>query len=348
MSGELGVGVVGVNAGGGWARDSHVPAVQGLRGLRLAAVATRSQESAEAAAAAFGAGRAYGDPSALIADPEVGVVAVVAPVPAHRDLVLAAVRAGKHVLIEWPLGVDTRQNAEIVSETGDPGVHVAVGLQARLNPAVARLRRLLAEEAIGRVLNVTVFSSTMAFGPKVPPAAVYLEDPAVGMHLATILLGHTLDLTTYLLGTLTGAAAEFTTRYPGLVVEGTGERLTRVLPDHVLVQGRVRDGVPISVQVTGGRPPADTPFRMEIEGEDGTLVLAGGSPRGFQAGLLRLEQDGERVAVDDGELGSLPAPAVNVAGVYAALRDDVHRGTTTAPTVDDALRLARLIDSIRA
>jgi len=49
------VGVVGVNAKSGWARVSHIPAINGLPGMKLAAVATRNEHSAREAAEAFGA-----------------------------------------------------------------------------------------------------------------------------------------------------------------------------------------------------------------------------------------------------------------------------------------------------
>jgi len=56
--------------------------------------------------------------------------------------------------------------------------------------------------------------------------------------------------------------------------------------------------------------------------------------------------DGDRQHVDEGETASMPDGAANVAGVYAALRDDIHLGTSTAPNFDHAVRLSRLVDDI--
>ncbi len=98
----LGVGIIGASADGdGWAKVSHVPAVQKLAGLELTAVATSNQKSADAAAKAFGAPAGYGDGAELVRDPNVDIVAVCVRVPAHRKLVLDALAAGKHVLCEW-------------------------------------------------------------------------------------------------------------------------------------------------------------------------------------------------------------------------------------------------------
>lgn len=78
---DLRVGIIGVNAERGWARESHVPSVQALAGLRLAAVANRTPEAAAAAGAAFGV-RGYGDPADLIADPDIDIVTIAASPPA--------------------------------------------------------------------------------------------------------------------------------------------------------------------------------------------------------------------------------------------------------------------------
>lgn len=96
---------------------------------------------------------------------------------------------------------------------------------------------------------------------------------------------------------------------------------------------------------TGRGAPTDTPFRFEVIGETGTLVLEGGAPRGFQSGRLRLLLGKEEQRLD-GLASSLPDAAANVAGIYAALRDDIRNGTHAVPGADDALRLSRLLDDL--
>src|SRR5258708_40326037 len=101
---EICVGVVGAAAKSGWAKMSHVPAINDLPGLRLAAVATRNEQSAWEAAKAFGADRWYRDPFAMICDDQIDIVTVSVDVPAHRELVLAALEAGEAVYSAAALG----------------------------------------------------------------------------------------------------------------------------------------------------------------------------------------------------------------------------------------------------
>ena len=162
----------------------------------------------------------------------------------------------------------------------------------------------------------------------------------------TIQGAHTLDLAVALLGPFADAIALATAQYPRIVVGKDKVPQDRTTADHILVQAKLAAGVPITVEVAGGRPPGDTPFRLEVTGEKGGLVLDGGAARGFQSGRLRLRVDGQTQPVDEGEVGPMPDGAANVAGVYAGLRDDIARGTHTVPDFDHAVRLSQLIEDL--
>lgn len=343
----LNVGIIGVSSEQSWGREAHVPSVLAVDGLTLAAIATRDQDSADKLAASIGAERGFGNPLDLIADPDIDIVTVATPVPTHHDLILAALRAGKHVITEWPVGTDTAQTEEIAAVAESSGVCTAVDLQSRLNPAAVRASDLLQSGAIGRVLSATVFSTTAGFGLRIPDSARSLEDPAVGMNLTTIQAAHTIDFALRLTGPLSSLAALQTIQYPELIVGADGISMHRTVADHVLLQCRLQDGGALAVQVVGGRPPGDTPFRMDIIGEDGTLTLTGGAARGFQAGVLRLDLNGAPVPLKK-ESWDVSESATNVSHVYAALRDDIIDGTRTAPNFGHAVQLSHLIDDLLA
>ena len=154
---EIRVGIVGANNKAGWAKVSHVPAINGLPGLKLAAVATRNEQSAREAAEAFGADRWFSDPFAMIRDDRIDVITIAVKVPAHRELVLAALDAGKAVYCEAPLGRTVAETEEMASAVGS--LHTAIGLQGRLNPAVRRAAQLVSSGRIGRPLNARIVST---------------------------------------------------------------------------------------------------------------------------------------------------------------------------------------------
>ena len=342
MAKVLRVGVIGVNPHGGWARESHVPALSAVPGLELAAVAARNQDAADAAARAFGVPKAYGDVDALCRDPDIDVITVAATLPSHRDLLRPALRAGKHIYCEYPLGLDAEEGESLAEAARKAGVHAAIGLQARANPAVREARKLLAAGAVGRVLTARILSTTAGFGPAVAPAFAYTEDPANGVTVISIQAAHTIDLAIALLGGIADFDALASTQYPEIRI-GDGPAERRRTQDHLLLHGRLCAGGTLAIEVAGGRP-APTPFRFEVTGETGTLLLEGGAARGFQSGRLRLSVNGTKQAVDEEGLSALPDPGLNVAATYAGLRNDIERDSTATPGFDHAVQLARLIE----
>lgn len=107
--------------------------------------------------------RWFSDPLAMINDDEIDVITISVKVPAHRELVLAALSAGKAVYCEAPLGRTVAEAEEMANAVGS--LHTAIGLQGRLNPAVRRAAELLSSGKIGRPLNARIVSATSGFGP---------------------------------------------------------------------------------------------------------------------------------------------------------------------------------------
>lgn len=345
---KLRVGLIGASPTRGWAKISHVPALEHFPGFELSAVLGTDQAKADAAASAYGARIGYSDPSALFADPEIDLITVAVAVPDHRELVLGALTAGKHVYCEWPLGRTLSEAEEMAAAARDAKAKTAVGLQARCNPATIKAAELIADGAIGRVLGVRVLSTTMAWGPNVEAAMAMAEDPANAVNLITVQAMHTIDLAIAVVGGLTDIDALTGRQYPLVSVEGGVGPQDRRTFDHLLAHARLAAGGMLGVEVVGGAPVDDTPFRMEVTGEAGTLALVGGAPRGFQSGVLQLLRDGRPLPVDVTALNGLPDTAANVAAVYRALRSDILQDTRHAPDFDHAVRLTRMIDDVLA
>jgi predicted dehydrogenase len=344
MTGPLRVGVIGANANRSWAKDSHIPALRSLENVQLAAVATTSRASADAAAAAFGVRAAYDDPRALITASDIDIVSVCVRVPYHRDVVLAALAADKHVYCEWPLGRDRGEATEMAVAARARPVHVAIGLQAHMNPAARRAAELIAAGAIGRPLTARIFSSTTGFAARLPATHAYLNKLESGANLITILGGHTLELAILLLGGIDSLDALTTVQHPTVTLTDTGDLIQRTAPDHLLVQARMISGCALAVEVAGDRAPG-TPFTFEVVGTEGRILLTGGHPNGFQAGRLTLHLNGERQHLDEPP-DALPDAAVNVAAMYSALAQDMYSGQHTTPDFDHAVRLTHLIDDV--
>ncbi len=126
----------------------HVPDAE------LVAVAARSEARAEEFARRHGASRFYGSYGRLIADPEVDVVYIATPHPQHHAIALAAIRAGKAVLVEKAFTATLAGAEEIVAEARASGVFAMEAMWTRFQPAVVRARELLAQGAIGSLVSL--------------------------------------------------------------------------------------------------------------------------------------------------------------------------------------------------
>jgi predicted dehydrogenase len=340
------VGIVGASAQKSWAHVSHVPAINGLSGLTLAAVATRNEQSARKSAEAFGANRWFSDPLAMINHDQIDVITISVKVPAHRELVLAALNAGKAVYCEAPLGRTVAEAEEMANAVGS--LHTAIGLQGRLNPAVRRAAQLLSSGKIGRPLNARIVSTNIGFGPELPSSYDYFNKTSSGANLLTINAGHTLDSVEAVLGPIIEIDARTEILWPAVKLTDTGEESLRETADHVAVLGKTQSGAVFTADIYGGVAPQDTRSSFEIRGSEAWLSLTSDHPYSFQAGDLTLKSNIPFVTPDEPAVsGGFMGAAINVGEVYAHLVRDVREGTYTTPGFDHALHNARLIEAIR-
>ena len=123
-------------------------------GARAVAVASRSQARADDFAARHGLDRAYGSYKEILADPDVDVLYVATPHPQHHAIALAALRAGKALLVEKSFTATTPGAAEVIDLARKTGVFVMEAMWTRFQPAVVAMRELIADGAIGEVRSV--------------------------------------------------------------------------------------------------------------------------------------------------------------------------------------------------
>src|SRR4030088_2946603 len=132
----LGVGIVGVSPVRGWAATAHIPALRALPNYEIRALSAHSAESAREAGEVFGISAVFSDHEQLVSQSDIDVVVVTVKAPHHRELVSAALAAGKAVYCEWPLGRDLDEAGAMAALAAEKQVRTIVGLQARQAPAI--------------------------------------------------------------------------------------------------------------------------------------------------------------------------------------------------------------------
>jgi predicted dehydrogenase len=354
MAAKVRVGIVGATVtpgGSGWGANAHVPALRALPDYELKAVCTAHEETATASAAAFGAELAFADFDAMVARPDVDLVAVVVRVPGHHSLAARALEAGKAVFCEWPLGATLAEAQDLARLAGARSLRTAVGLQARSDPVLMYARELVRQGYVGEVLA----AHGSAVGQAVTrrgPGRIWQSDRRNGANTLTIAGGHALDALCFVVGELEEVSARLATRITTWHNTDTGEDVPVDSPDWVSLSGRLGNGAEVSFLVAAV-PSSPSGTRFAIYGREGTLVISGGSAGGGPNRLQGARGDEPLAALEPPERftlvpASTPAgPPRNVAQAYARLARAMSAGERFEPDFADAVQRHTLVAAIK-
>jgi len=117
-------------------------------------VGSRGLASARAFAERNGIGRAHGSYEELLADPEIESVYIATPHPSHCEWTIKAARAGKHILCEKPIGMNTREAEVMFAATREAGVLLMEAFMYRCHPQTRKTVELVRSGVLGTIGSV--------------------------------------------------------------------------------------------------------------------------------------------------------------------------------------------------
>ena len=150
---DVGVALLGYGAIGA----EHAAAVTSTPGLRLVGVADTDPSRRQAALQAWPGVREYTDADELLGDPDTGVVVISTPPSSHARWAAAAIAAGKHVVVEKPMALTTRECDDLLDAGAKAGLTVAVYQNRRFDPDYRLIKSAAESGLIGEVFHVEAF-----------------------------------------------------------------------------------------------------------------------------------------------------------------------------------------------
>jgi predicted dehydrogenase len=370
-TGTINVGIVGF----GWMGHVHAKALSrvlqhypdlALR-PRLVAVADTAEDGRlDYASTVLGATFTTTDWRELVGREDIDLVSVAGPNFTHRDVAVAAARAGKHVWVEKPAGRNLDETEQIAAAVADAGVCSAVGFNYRNAPAVELARDLVASGRVGQVRHVRV--SMLGDYCAHPDGALtwrFTRDLA-GSGVIGDLASHGFDLAQYVVGPISEVLAEtstFITERPQPLgaashfSRGAGGPLRPVEnDDYLLTMLRFAEGAKGSLEASRASVGEQNAYVLEVHGSTGALAWD------FRRmGELRvcLDQDYQAatwstriMGPSDGESGAFqPDTAIPLSyddlKVIEAKRllDSITTGKPQGATITEMVRTARLVDA---
>lgn len=254
---SLGVALMGSGA----ISDIHVRAVAAVAGLELVSLWSRTPEAALRRAREAGC-RAVHDEAEVFTDPRVELVTILTSSGSHARLARAALRAGKHVLIEKPMAMSLADCETLIAEAKRCDRVLSVVSQRRFEPQHLAAKRVLETGALGKLLWVEAkcpYFRTQAYYDSASWRGTWAEDGGALMNQAI----HAVDLLLWLAGPADSLVAETATQTHDMEAE-----------DLALVLARLRSGAFASVMASTSICPGFPPT-LAFHGEKGSLCLAG-------------------------------------------------------------------------
>jgi predicted dehydrogenase len=148
MSDVVKLGVIGC---GRIAQVAHFPALEKADGVEVVVVCDPSEQVARAVAGRYGIGSYVADAAQVFENPQVEAVLIAVPDRFHRELAEAALRAGKHVLVEKPLASNVDEARRLVELQAETGLTLQVGSMKRHDPGLSFARDFVAAGRLGEV-----------------------------------------------------------------------------------------------------------------------------------------------------------------------------------------------------
>jgi predicted dehydrogenase len=257
MARKIGIGVIGM----GWMGEVHSRSYRAIADRypgsellpRLVVCADPVEARARVAQARFGFERWTTDWREVVADPEVEAVNVAAPNGLHLEINRAAMKAGKHVLCEKPVGRDPEETIQSAAAAREAGVLTFVGYNYRWAPLVQYARQLVAEGRLGRL---THYHGRFLNGYAADPLGFlsWRFDRAQGLGTLGDLMSHVIDLAHMLAGpiaTVTSDQETFIRRRP-IPLPGTGTHYDKGSADGPMGEVTNEDYVNALVRFEGG------------------------------------------------------------------------------------------------
>jgi predicted dehydrogenase len=361
MTDQLRVGIIGV----GWGSMVQLPAFRAAGGYEVAALCSRRAERVAAAGTRWGIEDVTTDWQRFVQRPDLDVISVCTPTSMHREQVLGAVRAGKHVLCEKPVALTSDQASEMADAAHAAGVATAVCFENRWGREKLPVWRHISAGLLGEPYFARVAIAADYFHPTRPLMSEWMYRLADGGGYLLGMASHDIDYLYCLFGVPEAVCADVRATV-GVRTRPDGSAFDADADDTVSLLLRWRSGVRATLSLTTMGLHTGSRYRFEAFGSGGTAEIDGTLFSGaVRAGGADEDGLGELPLSDSpvgGDAAAIPATGRRSAPIRAlalmleqwlpVLRGEtggaaVRAAAPRVPTLRDGLVVQRIMDAAR-
>jgi len=246
--------------------------------LELHTLCGRETAGVNAARQQLGWQHATTDWREVVSSPLIDIVDITAPPHLHAEMVLAAVKHGKHVLCEKVFALDVKEATAMLAAAKKAGVVHMVCHNYRRVPAIALAKRMLDEGALGRIFHFRARYAQDRLADPEFPLDWRLQKETSGCGVHSDINSHIIDLGRYLVGEFTEVLGVLNTFVPERPLASELAKGIRKLgkvtaPDSAMFLGKMANGVLANLEATRYAPGRRNHLTLEINGSKGSLVF---------------------------------------------------------------------------
>lgn len=150
MTGKIKWGIIGA---GGIARRRTLPAMEKVNNAEIIGIMDPSKKALEEMAKEYNIPYVYETEEDLINNPEIEAIYVASPVGFHKEQARKVIQAGKHLLLEKPIGLNLEESKEIVTLAKESGIKAGAALVMRFHDGHQKMRALVQERKLGQIVS---------------------------------------------------------------------------------------------------------------------------------------------------------------------------------------------------
>ena len=254
---EIRLGVIG---GGAIAQVIHLPLLKKIEGVKVTALSELDNQRLQILGRQHGIKKLYLSFEDLLKDPEIDLVDICTSSDTHFEIALAALNAGKNVLIEKPPTINYDQCETLAKTADEKGKVVLAAMNNRFRSDFMMLKSYLNDKQLGEVFYIN--------------AAWHKKEPSTRMHIDSkpqTRRGVMLDLGIVLID-----LALWLLNFPKVNAVNAAffSRRFKKVEDTALVTIRTKSGAMIRLDASWGLQQPDESFHFEIYGTSGTATLS--------------------------------------------------------------------------
>jgi predicted dehydrogenase len=197
-----------------------MPGYQVVKRAQLVAVADTNLQRAEWLAKRFGIKDVYADPREIIERQDIDAVDICLPGFLHKQFIIAAADAGKHVFCEKPMAISVAEANEIVDKVNSSGIRLMIGYNQRFERPFIKMKEILDKGLLGSLLTIDITYVRCGSSERYLPPS-WRADPAKGGGALLDLACHKIDLLRWFAGEIKSVGA-MKSHYLGAEAEDTG------------------------------------------------------------------------------------------------------------------------------